>query len=223
MEVDKHAKEHGGQYTVRSIYFDTPDFDCYFDKMAGVKRRNKVRLRGYNGDGEAGTVFFEIKKKVDEPLYKNRAPTTYGEAKQILEGEPVENFIELTEKTPLAQDNARRFMYHLHARRMQPVVTVIYEREPYQAILKDVDNDLRITFDKNLRAVAYPDPEDLFEEKCPVPVDGQHFIMEIKFNRYLPTWVKAVVNTFGLTKGPASKYVLSVDAMHLAGFKWLNG
>ncbi|MEM8909775.1 MAG: VTC domain-containing protein, partial [Bacteroidota bacterium] len=35
------------EYTVRSIYFETPDFECYRTKVAGLKHRNKVRLRGY--------------------------------------------------------------------------------------------------------------------------------------------------------------------------------
>ncbi len=77
MQVDKHAGESGGEYTVRSIYFDTPDMECYSQKREGVKRRNKVRLRGYNIGDDWNTVFFEIKKKVDEPLFKNRASTTY--------------------------------------------------------------------------------------------------------------------------------------------------
>ena len=207
VQLDKYARNHGGEYTVRSIYFDTPELECYREKIAGVKRRNKVRLRGYNGGGNGDTVFFEIKKKVDEPLFKNRVSMTFAEALKTLEGREVTDVI--------ASENARRFLYHLYARRMQPVVTVIYEREPFQALLKDLDNDLRITFDKNLRAVPYPTIEDLYREESARPVDGNHFIMEVKFNRYLPAWVKTIIASFGLKKGPASKYALSVEALGL--------
>lgn len=216
MELDKNAKEHGGEYTVRSIYFDTPDLECYFAKITGIKRRNKVRLRGYNGDGDEGTVFFEIKTKVDEPLYKNRAPMTYDKAKKVLHGDPVDELITPTQKIPQARENARLFLYQLYARRMQPVVTVVYEREPFQFIFKDPENDLRITFDKNLRGIAYPALEDLYNEEQALPIDRTHFIMEIKFNRYLPFWVKSMITSLGLTKGPASKYALCVEALGLA-------
>lgn len=212
MELDRHAMENGGEYTVRSIYFDTPDLECYYQKLAGVKRRNKVRLRGYNNEEDGNPVFFEIKKKVDEPLFKNRASLSFEEAKAILSGKPPEDFFQKTAKGVKFLNDARRFLYHLHARRMQPVVTVIYEREPFQAILKDRENDLRITFDKNLRAVPYPSLENLFDDSISHPVDEQNYIMEIKFNRYLPAWARAIITTMGLKKGPASKYVMCLEA-----------
>jgi SPX domain protein involved in polyphosphate accumulation len=212
MDLDDYAREHGGEYTVRSIYFDTPDWDCYFQKVSGVKRRNKVRLRGYNGGNVGTEVFFEIKKKVDEPLYKNRASLTYEEAQQVLLGKSLEEVEFAANGKRDAVEDARRFLYHLHARQMRPVITVIYEREPYQTIFIDRENDLRITLDKNLRAVAWPSPGELFEERHPYPVESRRFILEIKFNRYLPNWVKAVVSSLGLTKCSASKYVLCVEA-----------
>jgi hypothetical protein len=89
---------------------------------------------------------------------------------------------------------------------------VFYEREPYRAIFFDKENDLRITLDKNLRAVAWPSLDALFEEKLSYPVEPRRFIVEIKFNRYLPNWVKAVVASLGLTRASASKYALCVEA-----------
>jgi len=221
MHQDSYAVKNGGEYTVRSIYFDTPELECYFQKLAGVKRRNKVRLRGYNTD-ERGEVFLEIKKKVDEPLLKNRAPMTFDAARKILKGLPVEEFVPPTLKYPLAVEDARRFLYHIYTRRMLPTVTVIYEREPFQAILKDRENDLRITFDKHLRTVAYPTLEELFEEKHTILVNEQYFIMEIKFNRYLPGWAKAIVTAFGLKRVPASKYILCMDAIRDTSFDSLK-
>jgi hypothetical protein len=216
MELDSYARSRpDGEYTVRSIYFDTPGLQCYIDKKAGVKRRNKVRLRGYNQDGDEGTVFFEIKKKVDDPLFKNRASLSYREARQVLKGAALEPFFNDRLKGETAQDNLRRFLYHVHARQMLPVVTVIYEREPYQSILRDRDNRLRITFDKQLRAVAYPSLGGLFREEEARLVDPQHFIMEVKFNHYFPSWLKPILRAMGLNKEPASKYALSIERLGL--------
>ncbi len=212
MELDRHAAESGGEYTVRSIYFDTPDLECYYQKLAGVKRRNKVRLRGYNSREDGNLVFFEIKKKVDEPLFKNRAALTFEEAKEVLAGRPPEDFFaNAPENAPFLND-ARRFLYHVHARQMTPVVTVIYQREPYQAILKDRRNDLRITFDKNLRAVPHPRLENLFDESVSYPAIEGSFIMEVKFNRFLPAWTRAIINSAGLHRSAASKYAFCIEA-----------
>lgn len=211
---DPHVRSTG-EYTVRSIYFDSADLECYQLKVAGVKRRNKVRLRGYNqGEGQR-KVFFEIKKKVDEPLYKNRAGLPYELALQLLRGQPFrpEQYGAVIKASDL--EDAQKFLYHIFARKLQPVVNVIYEREPYQFKI-DPENDLRITFDKNLRAVRAPGIDELFVEKQPVMVMRGHFIMEVKFNRYLPGWVRQLVVSMGLKKGPASKYTLCLDALRRA-------
>jgi hypothetical protein len=213
MQADRNAQETGGQYTVRSIYFDTPDLACYYDKLSGIKRRNKIRLRGYNLPEAGNSVFFEIKEKVDEPLSKRRLATTYPNALRILQGTPPEEVLSPGDNSKGSLiDNACRFMYHIHARQMRPVVTVIYEREPYQSVLFDRDNDLRVTFDKNLRAVPFPAVKELFSEKGVRYIRPQYFILEIKFNNYLPSWVKAVTAGLGLVKGPASKYAMAVES-----------
>ncbi len=212
LALDDYAAQQGGQYTVRSIYFDTPDWECYALKMAGVKQRNKVRLRGYNSGNADSQVFFEVKKKVGEPLHKHRASLSYAEAQQVLLGKSPEEVVLSTNKDAEAIAEAQRFLYHVHARRMRPVLTVIYDREPYHVPAFDKENDLRITFDKHLRSMAWPALDELFEEKQARPVKPQHFILEVKFNRYLPTWTRAILCSLGLTRGSASKYALCVQA-----------
>ncbi|MFN0087298.1 MAG: VTC domain-containing protein [Blastocatellia bacterium] len=212
MELDSFAREEGGEYTVRSIYFDTPDLDCYFQKVSGVSRRNKVRMRGYNGGGAQSRVFFEIKKKMDDPLYKHRAALTYEEAQQILNGRPLDELDFTTNNPPDAYQEAQRFLYHLHARRMRPVITVIYEREPYQTRFPDEENDMRVTLDKNLRTVPWPALDALFVDSLSRAVRPTHFILEVKFNRYMPSWVKTVISSLGLTRESASKYALCLEA-----------
>lgn len=208
------AKQPQKEYTVRSIYFDTPNFECYWTKLAGIKHRNKVRLRGYNTEHADNTVFMEIKKKFEAPLLKNRAPLRYADALRIFKGADLDNFVKDSAKFAEASDNAKRFMYHLHTRRMRPVATIIYEREPYLSKFEDKENNLRITFDKNLRACAYPHIAELYQENQVQKVLAKHFILEVKFNQYYPTWMKAIVGSLQLKKESASKYCLGLDALN---------
>lgn len=48
MQTDKHSID--GQYKIRSIYFDDMNDSCYQDKLNGVNKRSKYRLRYYNND-----------------------------------------------------------------------------------------------------------------------------------------------------------------------------
>ncbi len=211
LKYDPFALKHGGEYTVKSIYFDTPGFEFYHTKVDGHANRLKVRLRGYNDGGPDAPVFFEIKRKFEAPIRKNRAPARFSEAVRMFRGEPVEQFIERESWA----DDARRFLYQVHARRMKPVVNVIYEREPFLTLANDAENDARVTFDKNLRSVAWPRIERLFDETGAVPVLPEHFILEIKFNRYCPVWLRDVVDDLRLYREAASKYTACIDCQPL--------
>ncbi len=43
--------EHGnGRYALTSLYYDSPDFRCYWEKVDGIKFRRKLRIRRYETD-----------------------------------------------------------------------------------------------------------------------------------------------------------------------------
>lgn len=49
---------------INSLYFDTPDFRCFADHVAGLHTRRKVRIRWYGGLGESqGPAQLELKLK----------------------------------------------------------------------------------------------------------------------------------------------------------------
>ena len=52
MERDPHTNE-AGLYQIRSIYFDNADDKALREKVDGVNRREKFRIRYYNGDPSA--------------------------------------------------------------------------------------------------------------------------------------------------------------------------
>jgi VTC domain len=208
VNLDSFAQKFGGQYSVKSIYFDTPRFLHYQTKVDGAANRLKVRMRGYNEGGADATVFFEIKRKYEMPIRKNRAQLRFSEALDLLGGNAdVDDFIQ---KEKWA-DDARRFLYQIKARQMRPVVNVIYEREPYLTRATDPANDARITFDKNLRSVAWPNIEQLFDETDAKPVYNGCFVLEIKFNLYCPVWLRDIVDDLKLYREAASKYTACID------------
>lgn len=202
------ARQPGGMYTVRSIYLDTAGFEMYHTKVDGIAHRMKVRLRGYNSGDESSSVFMEIKRKYEGPILKNRAQTTYGIVQQIFHGAAIDDFADQI-RNP---DNARRFFYQIYSRNLRPTVNVVYEREPYLGHHLDPENDFRLTFDLHLRSKAYPSIDSLFDNDDLQFAFPGYFILEIKFNRYCPAWMKPLIEDFQLRKEPASKYVGCVKA-----------
>jgi hypothetical protein len=205
---DPQSLDSNGEYTVRSIYFDTPDFEMYTTKKEHIAHRMKVRLRGYNLGNDESIVFTEIKRKYEGPIVKNRCPVTYGKIKEMFAGG---RFEEIFKNNP-RKDEARRFFYQIHARRLTPTVNVIYEREPLLSAVPNPENDCRLTIDRNWRCTAFPKVDELFTERnLAFSLDG-HFVLEVKFNLFCPAWLKPILAELDLQKAPASKYVTGMEA-----------
>ena len=70
MEWDPHAT--GGEYLVRSLYFDNAADTILREKLDGVNVREKFRLRYYNGDPTF--LRLEKKSKINGLCLKQTAP-----------------------------------------------------------------------------------------------------------------------------------------------------
>jgi hypothetical protein len=210
VDVDKFAAigdKH--QYTVRSIYFDSPKFDFYYEKVEGIKNRKKIRLRGYEKEDGNNIVFFEIKRKYDIPILKYRAPAKFNDALEMFRSCNINGSVISNKFFPKGNENSQRFFYQMFSKNLRPVVLITYDREAYQS---KYDESVRITFDKNVRSKAYPAICELFEENKLSPVIPGQFILEIKFNDHFPVWIKPVIGKFSLLRQSASKYVMSMDS-----------
>ena len=199
---DAHANSEG-VYTVRSIYLDTSRGAMYETKLEGVRKRLKVRVRGYNDVDLSSTVTLELKEKHGSVSRKRRARTTLQEAIRWLGEGP--------NGMPFAESDfeaARRFRYFTRRHALKPVVLVAYEREPFVGLH---DPTLRVTFDRSLRG-RFTSRLDRLGAEAPAYVYDRHFILEVKFDYHYPTWLKPALAELGVQKKALSKYVLTVDA-----------
>ena len=183
LTLDKNAIKHGGSYHIRSLYFDTIFDDALYDKLSGVKDRDKYRMRIYNlSDKE---IFMECKTKVGALISKRSVQISRDLADQIIAGDP--DGLETT-RSGLIRDVYREMRTHL----LHPVVIVDYEREAFLHPAEEV----RITFDSKLRTGM--SSIDLFNPHVPtVPVldPGADIILEVKYNRVLPPYIRDVLSS----------------------------
>ena len=80
---DPHAI--GGKYSIRSLYFDNLADKALMEKVNGVSRREKFRIRYYNGD--TSVIHLEKKSKFDRLGNKQSAPLTAEQAQSIVDGD----------------------------------------------------------------------------------------------------------------------------------------
>ena len=83
LKRDSHAGNKG-EYFIRSLYFDTVFDNALFDKINGVKDRDKYRMRIYNcSDRE---IFMECKTKVGALISKRSVQISRDLADQLITG-----------------------------------------------------------------------------------------------------------------------------------------
>lgn len=211
-KVDQFAQNREPQqYTVRSIYFDTNNLDCYFQKSDGIRDRRKLRIRGYNEADDRSIVFLEIKKKCDNTISKFRSPVPYEKVDELMRTQIAEHHVLSTNGEKQAFESARRFLYHCARKSLRPTALVTYDRE---AFFCKFNPYLRITFDKNLRHRISPNTRQLFCETDMEPSLANCFIMEVKFSLGFPDWLQSIIRRYGLYRQALSKYTICLDRHH---------
>ena len=210
VEADPHArKREDNTYTVRSIYMDTPNFECYRTKVDGMCYRFKYRVRGYDTPMGRDVIFLEIKRKRVNAISKNRAPLHFEDLSALLQTGDIDSHILSFSGNGREKADAGRYLYHYHAKGLRPVVLIHYDREAY---VGRFDDSLRITFDKNLRSGIYPALDDLYSEERARFAMTQSFILEVKFHHGLPAWVTALIRRHGLMRQSLSKYTICLES-----------
>ena len=181
LKLDPNAARNGGGYHIRSLYFDTVFDDALYDKIAGVKDRDKYRIRIYNLTDK--NIFMECKTKVGSLISKRSVKISRDLAEQLIAADPTG--LETT------QSGLMRDVYReMRTRLLHPVVIVDYEREAYIHTCEEV----RITFDMRVRSGL--NSIDLFNPEVPtVPVlSHDETILEVKYNRVLPPYIRDVLS-----------------------------
>lgn len=196
LERDPNGDEKNNEYHIRSLYFDTIFNDAINDKIDGVKDRDKYRIRIYNFSDKF--IRMECKTKVGSLISKRSTAIPRLLAEQLIAADPTG--LERT-RSGLLRDVYREMKLHL----LRPVVIVDYVREAYLHPAEEV----RITFDKQLRTGM--NSVDLFNPYIPTisPFDHNDIILEIKFNRVLPPYIRDILCTHvhGAQISAISKYV----------------
>lgn len=208
MEHDPFCKDRPDNiYSVRSIYFDTPGLLFYYEKIDGQKIRKKLRVRSYNLQGEVDAAFLEIKRKIKNVIYKDRAGIPIGQTANLTNGARLSFYRDKPSIPEIAAMN--KFVYLVKRLDLQPTVLITYERE---ALVGIDESNLRVTFDLNVRSFPDPSIDDLYREADLRTIADPWFILEIKFYGVMPLWTREIIYDFGLRKQAISKYCHGLDA-----------
>ena len=207
---DAYARKcRGHEYPISSLYFDSDNLHLCNETINKKKSRFKLRIRCYDDNPES-MCFFEIKRRINTVILKDRARIPKPQLIDALEGNAIS--ASLYKKDKKAIDQFRFYQRTLCAR---PIVLVRYQRQAYEG---DSSNRVRITFDRELafKTTTMPVVSTNGQGWHSVPMD--FVILEIKFTDRYPFWLTDMVKIFDLKQTAMSKYVSSVKQSCNMGF-----
>ncbi len=207
VELDPYSrKEKEYSYTVRSLYYDTAQFDYHFEKLDGLEVRKKLRIRTYNNYKEQRTAFFEIKRRYNQVIVKERAELPIKKAKAFIYQPDLDFAAEIKDRIKRAV--IAKFLYNYMQDALEPKLLVVYEREAYVGMQNRSE---RVTFDKNLRFLFEPELDEIFADDGFIYRFEPYFILELKFNGFMPKWMRRLTRQFSLSALSISKYCSGIE------------
>ncbi len=177
MKRDSHGKD--GCYQVRSLYFDDPLDRALQEKIDGVDKREKFRIRCYNGD--LSFLRLEKKSRLNGLCSKDSAPMSAEEVEKLLCGE-----------TKWMADSPHPLIQELYCKMktalLSPKTVVEYMREPFVYPAGNV----RVTFDRELRT-SIRSTDFLSGDLLTVPAGIPPILMEVKYDAFLPDLIREAI------------------------------
>ena len=165
--------------------------------MQKPKYKEKLRLRFYPDAPEEKKVFLEIKKKYHGIVNKRRTVMTRKEAEFFV------NFgIRPDYKDYMNKQVIDELEYFIKRYKPEPKVCIAYDR---LAFFEKENPDLRISFDKNIRARLYDVPAVTEDWGVPLLEKGA-YLMEIKARYSKPLWLVHLLSKEKIQRVSFSKY-----------------
>jgi len=215
LHLDRYCKlQPSASYPIVSLYLDSADLRLCRERMTCDKNRFKLRVRGYNDD-PAYPKFFEIKRRINFIIVKDRQRVNQREVARLLNGGTLPEQYYSTE-----QEQLKQFLFYLQCIRARPLIHVRYIRRAYE---DDSENRVRVTFDRKLSFRICQRPEVTLGGSGWQRYPTDDVILEIKFTSRFPAWLTRMTRCFDLQRQSFSKYANCVKGASAMKFGLSNG
>jgi SPX domain protein involved in polyphosphate accumulation len=196
------AAEPDFSYPVHSLYLDSDILAFYWETINGSKNRYKLRLRYYDDKPES-PVFFEIKRRMNDVILKERGAVRREAASALLAGQLPDReqlfFADDPDQLPALERFCRLMQHHA----AKPKAHVAYRREAW---ISPHGHPARVTMDRQIQFAYEPAPTLSVEMRNPKRVFENAVVLELKFTGRFPDWFRELVRCFNLWQCPAAKY-----------------
>lgn len=183
-----------GRYIVRSLYFDDLNDTALMEKINGVSKREKFRIRYY--DYDKSFITLEKKAKIDKLCCKTSEAISEEQVDKIL-NDDIQWMLDC--EKPLI----RELYYKIKNNGIKPKTIVEYTRDAFTFPAGNV----RVTLDYNIRTGL--GSTDFLNPNCvTIPAGNPVVILEVKWDEFLPDVIKDAVQLKDRRVSAFSKYAV---------------
>ncbi|MCQ2015926.1 polyphosphate polymerase domain-containing protein [Clostridium butyricum] len=192
MHIDRNANSNN-EYRIRSLYFDNVYDKALMEKVIGIPKRDKFRIRFYNDNHDF--IRLEKKSKIRGLCLKDSERITKEEYLKIINGD-----------IEFLKESGKKLFIDLYTQMkgnlLKPKTIVDYTREAYIYPIGNV----RITFDKSIRTGL--NCINMFDDNLPTieTVDHKFIVLEVKFDEFMPQVIHDIVQVNERRATSVSKY-----------------
>ena len=206
-KIDSYANNKS-KYLVRSLYFDNNLFSNFHDKVDGVKKRYKFRIRTYTDNDNFNTpLFLEMKGRNNLRTYKIRTKIKKNDLNLFYKQK---NLLNLKYKY-LNNKLIEQYIFDSYKKKIIPKVLIDYNRLP---LINKNGLYFRLTFDSDIKACS---SNNIFsrDNSWKICIAGND-ILEVKFDFTIPPWFHRIIQSYQLKRISVSKFVIGMEASNLA-------
>lgn len=193
---DKYFKN-----AIHNIYFDTKQSDLIVHSLEKPIFKDKFRLRSYGTPSLDDDVFLEMKTKFKGIVGKRRIKIKLREYEDYISNH------KLDENSQIWNEIDYYFNYY----HLIPKIYIAYDRYSFKGI---DDDNLRITFDYNLRS-RNDDLDISADDHCTPYFESEQYIMEIKTIGSMPLWLVRILSEEKIVPVSFSKYGKIYEKEHI--------
>ena len=192
-QLDTNA-EDDDRYKIRSLYFDNYSDKAVVEKLSGVSRREKFRIRYYKDD--TTKIQLEKKSKINRMCFKESATITAAQCTELLTGKI--DFLRESDD-PLFNELYTK----MRCQNLRPRNVVDYYREPYVYPTGNV----RITFDTGIKTSN--NVSGFFNPELTTIPATSAIILEVKYDGFLPGIIRDAMQHGWRNQTEFSKYIVA--------------
>jgi len=211
LEPDEHCDPADGfEYSVHSLYLDSPALALCRATLQGQRNRFKLRIRFYDESPDS-PAFLEIKRRQNEVILKQRCAVRRAAVPRILAGHwpDPKDVLDGGPRGHAALAAFCDLAGRIHAAGQ---VFVSYKREAYVTAQGE---SIRLTLDRRVFGAHYEGRGSLHFNGDRVYPEVPGVILELKFTDRFPTWMRQMCRALCLERRSVAKYCYCALALRL--------